>query len=91
VAISSSMIRRVEEDGENIDHLPTALTGITVSDQWLRYSAYLLLGACKNDDANGLQKKLFPRGLAADDSFAPVQVRLLLSLVSLTRFLFPLR
>jgi hypothetical protein len=91
VAISSSMIRRVEEDGENIDHLPTALTGITVSDQWLRYSAYLLLGACKNDDANGLQKKLFPRGLAADDSFAPVQVSLLLSLVFLTRFLFPLR
>jgi hypothetical protein len=78
-AISSSTILRVEDSDQNMDSLPAAFTGITVSDQWLRYSAYLLLGACKNDDVNGLQKKLFSRGLAADDTFAPVQVQLFFS------------
>jgi hypothetical protein len=74
-AISNSTILQVENlDQNNLDSIPAAFTGITVSDQWLRYSAYLLLGACQSDDVNGLQKKLFSRGLAADDTFAPVQV-----------------
>lgn len=75
-AISSRTIQRTEDEDEdeNLDQMNASFSGITVTDQWLRYSTYLLLGACKSSDSQGLDKKLFSRGLASDDAFASVQV-----------------
>lgn len=47
---------------------------LNVSDEWLRYCSYLLLSTCRTNDTVGLPCKLFPRGLAPDSSYKPMQV-----------------
>jgi hypothetical protein len=47
---------------------------LSVSDEWLRYCSYLLLATCRVDNTVGLPCKLFPHGLAPENSYKPMQV-----------------
>ena len=47
--------------------------GMNVSDEWLQYCSYLLLGAVRMEDTMGLPRRLFPQGLAPDDAYTPME------------------
>lgn len=54
-----------------------AYRGFKVTEQWLRYSSYLLLGtnnATLGDGSNDIDFPLFSKGLAPDDSYSVMSV-----------------